>query len=95
MENQCIERSILNTIISAGAKAITDYLDMTGDAGAWATPEFWLKSEIARALMQEKKYYLYLEHRVSDLRRFANDGREIPLTLQGDRQAGPSRHRVI
>jgi hypothetical protein len=56
---------------------------MTGDGQAWDTPEFWLKSEIARKIREIYGCYIYLEHRVRDLVKYADAGE-----LQGPRQSG-------
>jgi hypothetical protein len=74
---------LLDEIIAIGHHAITDYLDMTGDASAWDAPEFWLKSEIARKIYKKCQCYVYLEHRVRDLVKYADAGQ-----LKGPRQTG-------
>ena len=63
---------LLVGIIKIGSEALRDYLDMTGDGEAWDTPEFWLKSEIARKIRDTYGCYIYLEHRVRDLVKYAD-----------------------
>lgn len=74
---------LLEKVIKIGSEALTDYLDMTGDGEARDVPEFWLKSEIARKIKEIYGYYVYLEHRVRDLVKYADAGE-----LQGPRQSG-------
>jgi hypothetical protein len=88
MSDQVIGNTILNTVLQTGAKAIKDYLEMTGDAAARDLPEFWLQSEIARSFAVKQQYYVFLERRMTDILRDANSGRKSPVVWQGDRITG-------
>jgi hypothetical protein len=88
MRTQNAAASLLSEIVQAGATAITDYLEMSGDAMTWDVPEFWLKAEVARSLQVKNQYYIFLERRVSDILSDAQSGSEVPLSLQGERQTG-------
>ena len=78
METPNIGRQILKTVVSAGTKAIQDYIEMAGDAAAGDMPEYWLTSEIARALGGERQYYVQLEKNVSTILQYANSSTQMP-----------------
>jgi hypothetical protein len=80
--------ALLDRIVAAASRAVADYLDMTGDAGAWPTPEFWLQAEIARSLKDTKDFYIIFEETLSNIAARANSKRKNPLTWQGARQTG-------
>jgi hypothetical protein len=61
---------------------------MAGDAAAGDMPEYWLTSEIGRALAGERQYYVQLENNVSAILQYANESRQIPRVLEGERKTG-------
>jgi len=81
-------KSILSTAVSAGAKAITDYLDMTGDANACDLPEYWLTARISDAFFRHNEHYVFLEHPISEILKYAKNDDDSILSLQRARKTG-------
>jgi hypothetical protein len=76
---------LLRASIQTCYQATEDYLAMAAGASAWHATEAWLRCELARALQQQFGVSVWLEGRISEIKKYGNF---TLLSFEGHRQSG-------
>jgi hypothetical protein len=82
------DADLLRDVVEFSANAVQDYLEMSGDASVWDTPEQWIQSEVARRIREKRRLLVWLEPGMNKLLEWKILQSEIMASSEDERTTG-------